>query len=74
MNIRPIRPFEVVVKISAQASYIIDARSPEEAEAIAEDSANEGDFGMGLVDLEVQAIDAYPADSITSDELIRERD
>lgn len=58
---RPIRPFAVVASITSTASFLVDARSQEEAEGIVEEWVQEGETGT-ISETDVTILDCYPTE------------
>lgn len=58
--------YKVVIKTLTEREYIVNGRSPEQAQAEAESLYSEGDIGHILSD-EIYESDAYPFDDETEE-------
>jgi hypothetical protein len=69
MELKPYRSFEVTLTITQRVHYLVEARTPEEAEDTAEEWALEGEAGIndGLPDILIE--DTLPVEELTSDEI-----
>lgn len=65
-NSRPVRPFAVVIQVTQTINYLVDARTSEEAESIAEEWLNDGESGT-ISETEIHEIDAFPAEDDSLD-------
>ena len=70
MSIREYRNWEVILSITREVKYLVEARTPEEAEDVAENLAIEGEQPLSVESTEVRVEVAYPADVLSSDEVI----
>jgi hypothetical protein len=65
------RPFEVVLIVTRKISYLVEARTPEEAEDIAEEWLVDGEEGIPQGEPEIEVEDVSPVDELSSDEIFR---
>ena len=62
-----IQPYEVVVTVTKTCNYIIDANTSEEAESIAEQFIEEGEYGNEVFEC-IEDIDTNPASDYEEEE------
>jgi hypothetical protein len=60
---KPFQDFEVILQITRQAKFTVEARTSEEAEDIAEAYFQDGELGEDVEPAEITPIDAYPIDN-----------
>ena len=70
MPIREYRNWEVILSITREVKYLVEARTSEEAEDVAENLAIEGEQPLSVESTEVLVQAAYPADVLSSDEVV----
>jgi hypothetical protein len=71
MNPQSYRPFEVVLVVTRRISYLVEARTSEEAEDIAEEWLVDGEEGIPQGEPEIEVEDVSPVDELSSDEVFR---
>jgi hypothetical protein len=60
------RPFSVTAVVTREVSFLVDARTSEEAQSIVEEWIEDGETGT-VNATEVEIEDCYPADGIETD-------
>lgn len=66
--VRPIRPFAVVARVIRVENFVVDARTAEEAEAVATDYIEAGEVGE-ITETEIEFEDINPVDGDPVDTL-----
>ncbi len=61
-NVRPYQPYTVEVRVTNQITYSVEARTPEQAEAIVEELIAEGEVGA-IDSTSVEVLEVYADDS-----------
>lgn len=61
-GLRELRKFQVACLVKEQRIYLVDARTSEEAESIAENVADDPEYEFQLEDREVEVEEAYPVE------------
>lgn len=68
MPLNEYRPFRVILTTTQQITYVVDARTPEQAEDAAEEMFNDGEQPHTVEATSTIIEDVIPLDELTSDE------
>lgn len=61
-EIRPYQDFRVLLRVVKEVEFIVQARTSEQAEGLAEELVAEGETGQEMTS-EIEVLEAYPDDS-----------
>lgn len=67
-NLREYRPYRVILTTTQEVVYVVDARTPEQAEDLAEEMFTDGEMPEAILSTSTVIEDVTPVDSVTSDE------
>jgi hypothetical protein len=71
MSDRPYRPWKVVLLVTRRMEFVVDARTPEQAEGVAEECLADGEQAQHQDAPDVQVEDVLPMEELSSDELFK---
>ena len=68
---QPYRPWEVTLLVTRRVKFLVDARTPEQAESTAQEYLADGEAGQNVGALEIECEEVLPVEEITSDEVYK---
>jgi hypothetical protein len=68
---RPYRPWKVILLVTKRMEFLVDARTPEQAESAAEELLATGEQPQHEDAADVQVEDVLPMEELSSDELFK---
>jgi len=65
------RPYEVTLLVTRRVKFVVDARTPEQAEDAANEYLADGEEGTPMGPAQVEVEEVLPAEELTSDEIFK---